>query len=165
MKEGKAMKKWTALVLCALLGTALLAGCKGGEKEPDVTPEEILNKIVETVGEDDLPQMTDIDDDALSTLYGIDYNVLEDYRGKTAMINVRADEFFVAKVKEGEMEAVEAGIAQRQEDLDATWSQYLPDVYETVKDARVVKNGSFILFVVSEKADDAVAVFDEMTKS
>ncbi len=159
------MKKWTALVLCALLGTALLAGCKGGEKEPDVTPEEILNKIVETVGEDDLPQMTDIDDDALSTLYGIDYNVLEDYRGKTAMINVRADEFFVAKVKEGEMEAVEAGIAQRQEDLDATWSQYLPDVYETVKDARVVKNGSFILFVVSEKADDAVAVFDEMTKS
>ena len=81
------------------------------------------------------------------------------------MMNVRADEFLVAKVKEGEMEAVEAGIAQRQEDLDATWSQYLPDVYETVKDARVVKNGNYILFVVSDSADDAVAVFDEMTKS
>lgn len=159
------MKKWTALVLCALLGTALLAGCKGGEKEPDATPEEILNKIVETIGEDNLPALVDIDDDSLSVLYGIDYNLLEDYRGKTSMMNVRADEFFVAKVKEGEMEDIEAGIAQRQEDLDATWSQYLPDVYETVKDARVVKNGNYVLFAVSDNADDAVAVFDEMTKS
>lgn len=159
------MKKWTALLLCALLGTALLSGCQGGETEPDATPEEIVDKIVETIGEDNLPSLVDIDDDSLSVLYGIDYSLLEDYRGKTSMMNVRADEFLVAKVKEGEMEAVEAGIAQRQEDLDATWSQYLPDVYETVKDARVVKNGNYILFVVSDSADDAVAVFDEMTKS
>ena len=159
------MKKWTALLLCALLGTALLSGCQGGETEPDATPEEIVDKIVETIGEDNLPSLVDIDDDSLSVLYGIDYSLLEDYRGKTSMMNVRADEFLVAKVKEGEMEAVEAGIAQRQEDLDATWSQYLPDVYETVKDARVVKNGNYILFAVSDSADDAVAVFDEMTKS
>ena len=69
------------------------------------------------------------------------------------------------KVKKGKMADAEAGITQRQEDLDATWSQYLPDVYETVKDARVVKNGNYILFVVSEKADEAVSAFDEMTKA
>ena len=78
-------------------------------------------------------------------------------------MNVHADEILVMKVKEGNMEDVEAGIAQRQEDLDATWAQYLPEVYEVVQDARVVKNGQYILFVVSSYADEAVAAFDEMT--
>lgn len=159
------MKKLTAFFLAALLGLSVLAGCqKTEEKNP--TCEEILAKINEAIGEDNLPDMQTVDDDMLSVLYGItSTDLLEDYRGSVALINVRADEILVMKVKEGKMADAEAGIAQRQEDLDATWSQYLPDVYETVKDARVVKNGNYILFVVSEKADEAVGAFDEMTKA
>lgn len=159
------MKKLTALLLAALVGLSVLAGCqKTEEKNP--TCEEILEKINEAIGEDNLPDMQAIDDDVLSVLYGItSTDLLEDYRGSVALINVRADEILVMKVKEGKMADAEAGITQRQEDLDATWSQYLPEVYETVKDARVVKNGNYILFVVSEKADEAVSAFDEMTKA
>lgn len=159
------MKKLTALLLAALVSLSVLAGCqKAEEKNP--TCEEILEKINEAIGEDNLPDMQAIDDDVLSVLYGItSTDLLEDYRGSVALINVRADEILVMKVKEGKMADAEAGITQRQEDLDATWSQYLPEVYETVKDARVVKNGNYILFVVSEKADEAVSAFDEMTKA
>ena len=159
------MKKLTALLLAALVGLSVLAGCqKAEEKNP--TRAAILQKINEAIGEDNLPDMQAIDDDVLSVLYGItSTDLLEDYRGSVALINVRADEILVMKVKEGKMADAEAGITQRQEDLDATWSQYLPEVYETVKDARVVKNGNYILFVVSEKADEAVSAFDEMTKA
>lgn len=158
------MKKLTALLLTVLMAFALLAGCQKTEETKNPTCEEVLTAIKEAIGEDNLPMMGEIDDETLSILYGIEAtDLLEDYRGAMAQMNVQADEILVMKVKEGSMEDVEAGIAQRQEDLDATWSPYLPEVYETVKDARVVKNGQYILFVVSNSADKAVEAFDEMT--
>ena len=160
-----AMKKLTALLLSALLCLSLLAGCQQGEEEAkNPTCEEVLTAIQEAIGEDNLPMMGEIDDETLSVLYGFEpTELLEDYRGSISQMNVHADEILVMKVKEGSMEDVEAGVAQRQEDLDATWSQYLPEVYEIVQDARVVKNGQYLLFVVSAYADEAVAAFDEMT--
>ena len=80
------------------------------------------------------------------------------------MINVKAEEVFVAKVKDGKMDAVKEGIEKRQADLDAQWKQYLPDQYELVEKAQTVVNGNYVLFVVSEHADDIVGVFNEMTK-
>ena len=60
-------------------------------------------------------------------MYGFEPTVLlEDYRGSISQMNVHADEILVMKVKEGNMEDVEAGIAQRQEDLDATWANTCP---------------------------------------
>ena len=160
-----AMKKLTALLLSALLCLSLLAGCQqGAEETKNPTCEEVLTAIQDAIGEDNLPMMGEIDDETLSVLYGFEpTELLEDYRGSISQMNVHADEILVMKVKEGNMEDVEAGIAQRQEDLDATWAQYLPEVYEVVQDARVVKNGQYILFVVSSYADEAVAAFDEMT--
>ena len=162
------MKKLLVFLLCALFVLPMAACQSGGGNETaakNPTCEEVLGKIIESVGQDNLPAMGDFDDDILSMLYGLTAaDVLDDYRGSLAMINVRADEILVMKVKDGKMADVEAAIEQRKADLDATWSMYLPDVYEVVKDARVVKNGNYILFVVSEHADKAVAAFDEMTK-
>ncbi len=158
------MKKLTALFLCLLLGLSALAGCQKESKNPGC--EEIFKKIEEAIGEDALPPMDDIDDETLSVLYGIDpADVLEDYRGALAQLNVHGDEILVLKVKEGKMAEAEAGIGQRRDDLEATWSRYLPEVYEMVQNARVVKNGSYLLFVVSEKPEKAAAAFDEMTKA
>lgn len=160
------MKKSLLLCLAALMLFACAAGCSQEKDGKNPTCEQVLEAVKEAIGEDDMPMMTDIDDDAMSALYGLSdpTAVLEDYRGIVSQMNVRADEILVMKVRDGEMEAAEAAVSQRQEDLDATWSQYLPEVYETVKDARVVKNGNYLLFVVSDDADDAVEAFDELTK-
>lgn len=160
------MKKSLLLCLACLMLFACAAGCSQEKNTKNPTCEQVLEAVKEAIGEDDMPMMTDIDDDAMSALYGLSdpTAVLEDYRGIVSQMNVRADEILVMKVRDGEMEAAEAAVSQRQEDLDATWSQYLPEVYETVKDARVVKNGNYLLFVVSDDADDAVEAFDELTK-
>ena len=113
------MKKLTALLLSALLCLSLLAGCQqGAEETKNPTCEEVLTAIQEAIGEDNLPMMGEIDDETLSVLYGFEpTELLEDYRGSISQMNVHADEILVMKVKEGNMEDVEAGVAQRQEDV------------------------------------------------
>ena len=97
----------------------------------------------------------------LQSFYGLSPDDLTSYAWELAAINVQADEFFVAQVKEGHMDAVRSAIEKRQADLESTWKQYLPEVYDTVKDSRTVEKGDFILYVVSPQADEAVAAFEK----
>ena len=158
------MKKWMAVLLSAVLVLSL-AGCNKSSGKKDAPPaNEIVQTIVDKIGEDNLPGMMEGNDEILTSFYGINSADLDSYGLRMASINVRADEFFVAKVKSGKMDAVKEGIEKRKADLDNTWKQYLPDVYEIVKDSRVVENGDYILFVVSEQADTAETEFNSLTK-
>ena len=89
------MKKLLVFLLCALFVLPMAACQSGGGNETaakNPTCEEVLGKIIESVGQDNLPAMGDFDDDILSMLYGLTAaDVLDDYRGSLAMINVRAD--------------------------------------------------------------------------
>lgn len=111
-----------------------------------------------------LPNMTELDDSLLSSLYGISAADLVSYKCYMPLMGVHATEFFVAEVKDGKMDTVKAGIAKRQADLDAQWSQYLPEQYELVKNYKLVTNGNYVLFAIGEQADQAVSIFDSYTK-
>lgn len=165
------MKKITALTLLVIMCMGLFAGCSSegtaSAKNPAVSDivAAIDEKLIEKVGgEENMIAKMDGDDEMTSTFYYLSTEDLESYSLKFPMINVKAEEVFVAKVKDGKMDAVKAGIEKRQADLDAQWKQYLPDQYELVEKAQTVVNGSYVLFVVSEHADDIVSVFNEMTK-
>lgn len=112
----------------------------------------------------DLPAFMDVDDDLLSALYGIDAADLDSYAGKIPMMNVQATEFFIAKVKSGKMDAVKAGIAQRQSDLDEQWSSYLPEQLELVQNYKLAESGDYVMFAITEYADDMVKAFEDCTK-
>ena len=156
------MKKLFCAALCAAM-LFTLAGCsKGSGKNP--TAQAVLDGIFEQIGQDNLPALTVADDELLKNFYGIDSADLDSYALQMAAMNVHADEFFVAKVKEGKMDAVKEGIEKRKADLDATWKQYLPAVYETVQNSKTVENGDYILFVVSENAATAEKAFNDATK-
>lgn len=161
-KENKMMKK---LLCTALLAAMLfaLSGCAANDK-PAATPEAILQSILDEIGDDNLPALTAADDELLKNFYGIDSADLDSYALQMAAINVQADEFFIAKVKDGKMDTIKAGIEKRKQDLDNTWKQYLPAVYETVQNSKTVENGGYILFVVSENAATAEKVFNDATK-
>lgn len=111
-----------------------------------------------------LPNLTAMDDATLSAMYGINASDLEEYVCMMPLMGVHSTEFFIAEVKDGKMDTVKADIAKRQADLDAQWSQYLPDQYELVKNYKLVTNGNYVLFAVSEYADKAVSIFDSYTK-
>lgn len=108
--------------------------------------------------------MMDLDADMLSELYGISADDLDEYAAKLPMMNVHATEFFLAKVKSGKMDAVKAGIAQRQADLVEQWKQYLPAQLELVENYKLVTNGDYIMFAIAENVDAAVTAFNNATK-
>lgn len=111
-----------------------------------------------------LPNLTAMDDATLSAMYGINASDLEEYVCMMPLMGVHSTEFFIAKVKDGKMDTVKAGIAKRQADLDAQWSQYLPEQYELVQNYKLVTNGNYVLFAISEYAGDAVTIFNSYTK-
>lgn len=133
-----------------------------------VTPEKPQAAGVDSIWADisklDLPSLNPMDDATLSALYGISAADLEEYVFMMPLMNVQATEFFIAKVKDGKMDAVKAGIAKRQADLDAQWAHYLPDQYELVKNYKLVTNGNYVIFAISGLADDAVSIFNSYTK-
>ncbi len=167
------MKKIIALALVFVMALALLAGCTskddttaGTESESAKNPavSDIYAKIEEEVGADNMPMFMDADDEMVSTYYYVSLDDIEEYVGKFPAINVKADEFFIVKAKDGKAETVKEGIEKRLEDLDAQWKQYLPEQYEYVKNAVVTVNGSYVLLAVGPNAETASEIFDAETK-
>ena len=156
------MKKRTVSVLAlALVLPLLLTACGGKKKEAKEADLPALWTSMEESLE--LPAMMEVDDEALDFLYGIDAANLESYVGRVPMMNVHATEFFLAKVKEGKMDDVKAGVEQRQADLASQWAQYLPDQLELVKNYKLVTNGNYILFCICEDTDTVVKLFNDAT--
>ena len=103
------MKKRTC-ISAGLLGLCLLllAGCKGGsgkeEKQPEV--EEILKAVQEAYGENYLPD-TDLDEEMLSQLMGIDMSLIDTFAAQMPMISAHPDRVVIAKAVEGKGDALE----------------------------------------------------------
>ena len=137
--------------------------------QPTPTPESkpqtnAVQSMWNEISKLNLPNLTAMDDATLSAMYGISASDLEEYICMMPLMGVHSTEFFIAKVKDGKMDTVKAGIAKRQADLDAQWAQYLPEQYELVKNYKLVTNGNYVLFAVSEHADQAVSIFNSNTK-
>ena len=137
--------------------------------KPTPTPESKpqTNAVQSTwndISKLELPSLSPMDDATLSALYGISASDLEEYVCMMPLMAVHATEFFIAQVKDGKMDTVKAGIAKRQADLVNQWSQYLPEQLELVENYKLVTNGNYVLFAVSEHAADAVSIFNSYTK-
>lgn len=132
---------------------------------PESTPQtDVVQSVWNDISQLDLPNLMQLDDATFTSMYGISTSDLVSYVCYIPMMGVHATEFFVAEVKDGKMDTVKADIEKRQADLDAQWSQYLPEQYELVKNYKLVTNGNYVLFAVSEHADAAVTAFNTYTK-
>lgn len=123
-----------------------------------------IQSVWDEIGKNDLPSLTDLNGDTLLAVYGISSSDLESYICKMPLVNVSATEFFLAEVKSGKMDTIKKAIESRQDDLETQWGQYLPDQLELVQNYKLVTNGNYILFAVSEYADSAVTAFNSYTK-
>ena len=131
-----------------------------------VVPEPTVDVVQSTwnaISQLDIPSLSDVDAETLSALYGISTDDLVSYVCKMPAISVQATEFFIAEVKDGKMDAVKAAVEKRQADLVQQWSQYLPEQLELVENYQLVTSGNYILFAISEHADQAVSAFNSYT--
>jgi hypothetical protein len=141
------------------------------EATPVPTPSEspdsssVVTQVWEQIAADladVLPSSMDLTGDDLKSTYGIDPADLEDYVCKLPMMSAHITEFFIAKVKDGKMDAVKAALQARQEALAGGF--LYPSLVELVEDYKLVVNGNYILFCITENADQAVEIFDDYTK-
>lgn len=138
------------------------------QPQPTPTPEpepqvDVVQSTWNAISQYELPSLMDVDADTLSALYGISSDDLVSYVCKMPALAVHATEFFIAEVKEGKMDTVKAAVESRQAALVQQWSQYLPEQLELVENYQLVTSGNYILFAVSEYADEAVSAFNSYT--
>lgn len=150
-----------ALILASAMVLSLLTACGGDKKEEkNVDIPELWASMEENL---ELPMMMELGDDELDFLYGINADDLESYVVRVPMMNVHATEFFLAKVKEGKMDAVKEAIENRRTSLEQQWSMYLPDQYALVQNAQLIVNGNYLFFCIAEDADTVVGLFNDAT--
>ena len=155
------MKKLQMLFLATIIGALLLAGCSGGnsdQAEPGVTANEMVDEMLTQVEQ---PAMMELTTDQVKEIYNIDPEMLEEYAIRIPMMNVKTNEIAILKVKnEADVPKVEEALKQRAENVQKQFETYLPDQYENAKNYQLVTKGNYVLFVISEQADELISVYD-----
>ncbi|MFC5404482.1 DUF4358 domain-containing protein [Cohnella soli] len=154
-------KSVIALLLTVILGAMLSACSSGKEKavEPSATPKEMVEQILKQIEQ---PPLLELDEKMAKEYYQkLDLALLEAYDIRTPSVNLMSDEIAILKVKDAkDVATVEAAVKQRALDVQKMFETYLPKPYENAKNYKLVVKGNYILFVISEKADEAVKAYD-----
>ena len=155
------MKKQSFVLMLAVILTLALSACssnKAATIESTVPVKEMVDKMITEVEQ---PGLIELDEDSVKQQYHLDPSLLEEYTVRIPMMNVKSNEVSVFKVKdEKDVPTIETAIKQRAEDVQKQFETYLPDQYENAKNYKLVTKGNYLLFVISEDADELVKSFD-----
>ncbi|WP_372632787.1 DUF4358 domain-containing protein [Cohnella sp.] len=154
-------KRITLLLMTVLIGLAL-AACSNNNKpalpEASAPPKQMADEMLQRIEQ---PMLVELESAMVEQLYHLDPALLEDYTIRTPMMNVKTNEIAILKVKDAkDVAAVEAAVKQRAADVQKQFETYLQDQYENAKNYKLVVKGNYVLFVISESADDFVNAFD-----
>lgn len=131
------------------------------DKNPteNLSTKQLFDKAKAALGE--MPSTVSLDEEMFSEFYGESDIEIEEFISEIPAMNVHATEITVVKFKEKITEdEAEAFFRKRQNDLEETWKNYLPDQYEIVEDSVVAVRGQYALFCVAENADKAEDAFE-----
>ena len=155
------MKKLWMFLMLTIIGGALLAACSNDEPkvvEPTLTANEMVDEMLAKVEQ---PMMMELTDEQVQEIYNIDPEKLADYAIRIPMMNVKSNEIAILKVKDvADVPAVEEAVKKRAETVQQQFETYLPDQYENAKNYKVVTKGNYVLFVISDQADELVTEYD-----
>lgn len=155
------MKKLTMFLMLTIIGGLLLAACSNDEPkvvEPTLSANEMVNEMLSKIEQ---PMMMELTDEQVQEVYNIDPEKLTDYAIRIPMMNVKSNEIAILKVKDvADVPAVEEAVKQRAQIVQQQFETYLPDQYENAKNYKVVTKGNYVLFVISDQADELVTEYD-----
>mgnify|MGYP003423233135 FL=1 len=155
------MKKLWMFLMLTIIGGVLLAACSNDEPavvEPTLTANEMVDEMLAKVEQ---PMMMELTGEQVQEVYNIDPEKLEDYAIRIPMMNVKSNEIAILKVKDtADVPAVEEAVKQRAATVQQQFETYLPDQYENAKNYKLVTKGNYVLFVISDQADELVTEYD-----
>lgn len=159
----KFLKK-ISMALVFIMCIGVMTSCFGGSsnKKVSMTTDELYKKATEKI---ELPSLEKVSSSELEGLMGISSSDVEDASVYISMINVIASEIGIFKFSSPEQEkAIDKGIEQRLADLEATWSRYLPEQYELVKNVKKFTFGNVKGYVIADDASKIVSNLENATK-
>lgn len=128
--------------------------------ETNLTAKEMVDQMLAKVEQ---PAFMEVEENQLADLYHLAPSLLEDYSIRMPMMNIKSNEIAVLKVKDAkDIPTVEEAVKERAADVQKSFEQYLPDQYENAKNYKLVTKGNYILFVISDVADQLVTEFDNL---
>ena len=155
------MKKLWMFLMLTIIGGVLLAACSNDEPavvEPTLTANEMVDEMLAKIEQ---PMMMELTGEQVQEVYNIDPEKLADYAIRIPMMNVKSNEIAILKVKDvADVPAVEEAVKQRAQTVQQQFETYLPDQYENAKNYKLVTKGNYVLFVISDQADELVTEYD-----
>ena len=161
MKNRNLLRIVSLTMLAALLIGAL-AGC-GKEQGPkeELSASQVAEKLSELAAAQGLESAVDYAD----VFYGADFDKVEEFEVLSPMMNVKASEIAVFRVKdEKDGPEIQRALEQRAKDVQASFEFYLEDQYEIAKKAEIRSSGPFICLIIDENAAEMAEEFEEMMK-
>lgn len=153
------LKKVSVLLMFALC-LGFVTSC--GNKNVSLSTEEIYKNAISGV---ELPELQKVSAGELEGLFKLNSSDFDEQSVYISMINVRASEIGLFKFSTKEQEKlIDDAISKRLQDLDATWSTYLPDQYELVKNAKVITIGNLKAYIVADDSDKIVSNISKAVK-
>lgn len=126
----------------------------------NVQTSEIMNNISTTL-ENEFLHMIELDDFAVNSTYGIDTEILENYIIKVPIMNIRADEIAIVKVKDiKDVDNIVKKFNERVTTVQKTFENYLDEQYDLAKNPLVINKGKYILMSISEKNEIIENIFN-----
>lgn len=127
------------------------------ENSPQST-QDMVDKLLQKVEQ---PAFIAMEPEMVESMYYIDPTLLEEYTILTPMINIKTNEIAILKVKDSkDLPAIEEGVKKRAEDVQKQFETYLPDQYENAKNYKLITEGEYVFFVISEAADQLEQEFN-----
>ena len=135
-----------------ILITGLFTGCKGSpaQKEPPV--EDILKAVQEAYGEDYLPD-TDLDEEMLSQIMGVNTDLIDSFAAQMPMISVHPDRVIIAKAAEGKGDELEEELLKVRTRLQEEELIYPINIAKT-QACKVVQKGDYAALFLVGAVDD-----------
>jgi len=126
----------------------------------NVDTKDIMNKISVSLGSD-IPPMMLLDEQQVIDTYDIDISKVENYVINIPIMNIRADEIAIIKVKNiNDVEYIKNKLNDRLLTIQSTFERYLQDQFELSKAPLIIVRGKYILMSISENNDKIETAFE-----
>lgn len=152
--------KRVSILLMFVLCLGVVTSCK--QNKISLSTDEIYKKAVSGV---ELPELQKISSSELNSLFKLNSDSVEEQSVYMSMLNIRASEIGIFKFSGKDQEnSIDNAIDKRLKDLDATWSTYLPDQYELVKNVKKFSHGNVKGYVIADDANKVIANIEKTLK-
>lgn len=151
--------KITLLFMCIAIAFSVTAcNVTGGTTPQKSTPEQIVEEIQR---ECTMPEMKEVSEDQLSSLYSIRKEDVAYFSALVATDSLSKDEVIVIEaMDEGEACTIRDRLQEHYDAVLEESKEYLPDEYTIVEKCSVVKDGIYVRLFISEDADKMNEIYN-----